>query len=143
MTITDLLRSLTWTGEEGRTDVQVFGVDHMDDLTREEIVERIDEIDRKYQAMNIIEANVQFQQHKEKLRGTPLLQCTIRLFTDEGLFSGTGEEYGASVAFRRAADIAESNALKDKERESPRHQMEQERERTAELVEWWTTTETS
>ncbi|NEU56408.1 CBS domain-containing protein [Halorussus sp. MSC15.2] len=144
VTITDLLRALTWTGDqEQRSDVQVFGVDLLDVLSREEIVERIDEIDGKYKDMDILEANVRFHKHKEQHRGTPFVRCTIRLFTDEGLFSGTGEEYGAQAAFKNAADIVERNALDDKERESPRHQMEQERERTAELVEWWTTTETS
>ena len=143
VTVTDILRALTWTGDEGRADVQVFGVDLMDDLSRDEIADRIEGIDGKYREMDILETNVMFHRHNEKLRGTPLLQCTIRLFTDEGLFSGTGEEYGASAAFKAAADIVERNALDDKDRESPRHQMEQERERTAELVEWWTTTETS
>ena len=143
VTITDLLRALTWTGDdEQRSDVQVFGVELMDTLSRESIVERIDEIDGKYREMDILEANVMFHKHKEQHRGTPLIQCTVRLFTDEGLFSGTGEEYGARAAFRDAADVAEQNALDNKERESPRHQMERERERTADLVEWWTTTET-
>ena len=143
VTMTDLLRALTWRGdEEQRSDVQVFGVDLMDDLDREEIVERIDEIDHKYQEMDILEANVMFHQHKEKHRGTPLIQCTVRLFTDEGLFSGTGEEYGAQSAFKDAAGIAEQNALDNKQRTSPRHQMEHERERTEDLIQWWTRTET-
>lgn len=144
VTITDLLRALTWTGEqEQRSDVQVFGVDLLNVLSREEIVGRIDEIDGKYQEMDILEANVRFHKHKERHRGTPLVRCTIRLFTDEGLFSGTGEEYGARPAFKNAADTVERNALDKKERDSPRHRVNQERERTAELVEWWTTPEPS
>ena len=142
VTTTDLLRALTWTGDEEMADVQVFGVDLMDDLSREDIAERVDEIDNKYGKMDILEANVVFHKHKEQHRGTPLLQCTVRLFTDEGLFSGSGEGYGARASFSEAAEIVEQNALDDKERQSPRAQMEQERERTANLVEWWTTTET-
>jgi len=143
VTETDLLRALTWTEDEARADVQVYGVDLLDVLSREEIADRVDEIDGKYREMDILEANVRFHKHKERHRGTPLIQCTVRLFTDEGVFSGTGEEYGARPAFKTAAETAESNALERKERESPRHQAEQERERTAELVAWWTTTETS
>jgi len=144
VTTTDLLRALTWTDDEKVADVQVMGVDLLDDLSRETIADRIDEIDHKYEKMDVLEANVMFHKHKERHRGTPLVQCTVRLFTTEGLFSGTGEEYGARGAFRTAAEIAESNALDDKERGSPRNQMknERERKRTANLVEWWTTTET-
>ncbi|WP_433630606.1 CBS domain-containing protein [Halomicrococcus sp. NG-SE-24] len=143
VTITDLLEALTWTGEEERADVQVFGVDLLDVLSREEIADRIDGIDGKYREMDLLEANVRFHKHKERRRETPLVRCTIRLFTDEGLFSGTGEEYGAGPAFKDAAEKVERNVLDEKQRTSPRHQMEQERERTVNLVEWWATTETS
>ncbi|UPV74471.1 CBS domain-containing protein [Halorussus limi] len=136
VTETDLLRALTWTEDE-TYDVQVFGVDLMDDLSREDVADRIEEIDGKYQKMDVLEANVVFHRHKEKLRGTPLLQATIRLFTDEGLFSGTGEGYGARASFDEAADILEENTLSDKERKSPRSQMKNEHERTAELLQWW------
>ncbi|WP_128475948.1 CBS domain-containing protein [Halorussus pelagicus] len=136
VTETDLLRALTWTEDE-QYDVQVFGVDLMDDLSRADVADRIEEIDGKYQKMDVLEANVVFHRHKEKLRGTPLLQATIRLFTDEGLFSGTGEGYGAKASFDEAASILEENALSDKERKSPRNRTERERERTAELLRWW------
>ncbi|WP_137287325.1 CBS domain-containing protein [Halorussus salinisoli] len=142
VTETDLLRALTWTEDE-QYNVQVFGVDLMDDLTRESVAERIEEIDGKYQKMDLLEANVVFHRHKEKLRGTPLLQATIRLFTNEGLFSGTGEGYGARASFDEAAATVEENALSDKERKSPRSQMEHERERTAELLQWWRVGEVS
>ena len=136
VTMTDLLRALTWT-EDDQYDVQVFGVDLMDDLSREDIADRIEEIDGKYRKMDVLEANVVFHRHKEAMRGTPLLQATVRLFTDEGLFAGTGEDYGARAAFGEAADILEKNALSDKQRKSPRSQMEHERERTADLLQWW------
>ena len=136
VTTTDLLRALTWT-EEDQLDVQLFGVDLMDDLSREDVADRIEEIDRKYEKMDLLEANVMFHQHKEKFRGTPLLQVTIRLFTDEGRFAGTGEGYGASAAFAEAADKLERNVMDDKNRKDPRNQVQHERERTAELLQWW------
>ena len=136
VTETDLLRALTWTEEE-QMDVQVFGVSLMDDLSREEVGNRIEGIDGKYEKMDVLEANVMFHRHNEKLRGTPLLQCTVRLFTDEGRFAGTGEGYGASAAFDEAADKLERNVLDDKERKMPMNQVQHERERTAELLQWW------
>lgn len=139
VTTTDLLRALTWT-EDDHMDVQVFGVKYMDDLSREDIVERIEELDGKYAKMDIIEANVQFHRHREKFRGTPLLQATVRLFTDEGRFAGTGEGYGASAAFDEAADKLERNVMDDKTRKMPANQAQHERERTAKLLEWWTET---
>ncbi|MFC4550976.1 MULTISPECIES: CBS domain-containing protein [Halorussus] len=136
VTETDLLRALTWTEEE-QMDVQIFGVSYMDDLSRESVADRIEGIDGKYEKMDVLEANVVFHRHNEKLRGTPLLQCTIRLFTDEGRFAGTGEGYGASASFDEAADKLERNVLDDKERKMPMNQVQHERERTAELLQWW------
>ncbi|MEA5409826.1 CBS domain-containing protein [Haloarculaceae archaeon H-GB2-1] len=70
VTTTDVLRALTWT-EEDRMDVQVFGVDFLDDLTREDIAERIEGIDRKYEEMTVMETNVNVHRHKERVRGSP------------------------------------------------------------------------
>lgn len=139
VTKTDALRSLTWTDEE-RIPVQVFNVKLLDNLTRDEIARRIEEIDAKYEAMDILEVNVIFHKHNERMRGMPLILATIRLFTDEGQFSGSGEEYGARAAFDKAADIVEQNALQNKSREmnlynrpdSPERRNELER-----LLGWW------
>ena len=139
VTTTDALRSLTWTGEE-RIPVQVFNVELLYDLTREDIAARIEEVDAKYEAMDILEVNVIFHEHEERMRGVPLLLATVRLFTDGGRFSGSGEQYGARAAFDEAADTVEQNVLQDKDRgmnlhnrpDSPDRRREVER-----LLGWW------
>ena len=136
VTTTDVLRALTVT-EETHIPVQVFNVDLLDDLSREAIAERIEEIDGKYERMDVLEANVVFHEHAEQQRGTPLLQVSVRLFTDEGLFSGTAEGYGARAAFDEAADLAESNALEDKQREHPSQAAETSHVDEEKLVGWW------
>jgi len=137
VTTTDLLRALTWTGEEDRMPIQVSGVHLLDDLAREAIAERIEEIDRKYEEMDVLETNVSFHEHKEKLRGTPLLLARIRLFTDEGRFTASGEGYGASAAFGEAADTLEETVLENKERNHPRGAAERERADPEKLLGWW------
>lgn len=139
VTKTDALRSLTWSDEE-RIPVQVFNVRLLDDLTRDEIAERVEEIDGKYEAMDILEVNVVFQEHSERLRGVSLLLATIRLFTDEGRFSGSGEGYGARAAFDEAAEVVEGNALQDKSRGMNLHNRSDSPERRNELerlLGWW------
>jgi CBS domain-containing protein len=139
VTKTDALRALTWT-EEDRIPVQVFNVSLLDTLTREEIAERVEAIDAKYARMDVQEVNVVFHEHEERQRGLPLVRTTIRLFTDEGRFIGTGEEYGARPAFNEAAGILEENVLEEKSRgmnthtrkDSPKKNQEIER-----LLGWW------
>ena len=136
VTVTDVLQSLTWTPEE-HVDVQVFGVEYLTDLDRETIAERVEEIDAEYAEMGVIEANVTFQRHEEQQRGQPLLRVKARLFTDEGRFIGTGEGYGAAAAFDEAADVLEENVLEQKGRSDPRQLAEHERDRAADLLDWW------
>lgn len=139
VTKTDALQSLTWTDEE-HIPVQVFNVGLLDDLSREAIAERIEEIDGKYEAMDILEANVVLHEHDERLRGVPLLLVTIRLFTDEGRFSGSAEGYGAKAAFSEAAEVVEKNALERKDRNAESHSQKDTPERRADLdqlVGWW------
>ncbi|MEA5389374.1 hypothetical protein VB773_21145 [Haloarculaceae archaeon H-GB2-1] len=64
---------------------------------------------------------------------------TIRLFTDRGRFSGSGEGYGASAAFDDATDVLERNVLDGKEREHADRatKADRDRERAAQLVGWW------
>jgi CBS domain-containing protein len=114
VTTTDLLRSLTWTPEH-QMPVQVFGVDLLD----------------------VLEANVDFQKHKEKQRGTPLLRATVRLVTSQGLFTASGEGYGASSSFTAAADVVEQNVLANKQRTDPKKIAQQERDRAAAMLGWW------
>ncbi|RRJ33543.1 CBS domain-containing protein [Halocatena pleomorpha] len=110
LTKTDVLRALTFTEEE-YLDVQITNIDLLDTLQREEIRRNIEEVVGKYQRMNVQHAHVRLQKHKEKLRGTPLIQCQIRLRTNHGQIAGSGEGYGADSAFRVALDRLERNVL--------------------------------
>jgi len=113
ITKTDVLRALTYTEEE-HMDVQITNVALLDTISRQEIREHIEEIADKYQKMQVQHAHVRFHEHKEKLRGTPLIQCQIRLRTNQGQAAGSGEGYGADNAFRIAADTLERNVLEIK-----------------------------
>ena len=113
ITKTDVLRALTFTEEESM-DVQITNVKLLDSIDRAEIVESITQVVDKYQAMNVIHAHVRFHEHKEKLRGTPLIQAQIRLRTSHGQLAGSGEGYGANHAFHVALDKLERNVLERK-----------------------------
>ncbi|WP_410766721.1 CBS domain-containing protein [Haloferax sp. DFSO60] len=113
LTKTDILRALTYTEQE-RMDVQVTNIDLLETLTRENIINAITEVADKYQRMNVMHAHVRFHEHKEKLRGTPLIQCQIRLRTSHGQLAGSGEGYGSEHAFHVALDKLERNVLEQK-----------------------------
>jgi predicted transcriptional regulator len=113
VTKTDVLRALTYTEEE-HMDVQITNVDLLDTIDRTEIRTCIEEVADKYQRMQVEHAHVRFHEHKEKLRGTPLIQSQIRLRTNEGQIAGSGEGYGAESAFRVALDKLERNVLERK-----------------------------
>ena len=136
VTTTDILRSLTWT-DEPTMPVRVFGVDLLDVLTRDEIADRVEEIVGKYEDMSLIEAHVAFQKHQERNRGLPLIRATVRLFTDRGIHTGTGEEYGAEAAFDSACDLLERNVLDEKGRHDVERKPKDRRERNERLLEWW------
>lgn len=110
---TDVLRALSFTEEE-HLDVQVTNIHLLDSLSRQDIREAIESVADKYQRMQVVHAHVRFHEHKEKLRGTSLLQCRIRLRTNKGQLAGTGEGYGASNAFHVALDKLERNVLERK-----------------------------
>ncbi|AUX07886.1 CBS-domain-containing membrane protein [Halalkaliarchaeum desulfuricum] len=113
VTKTDVLRALTFTEEESM-DVQITNIALLDTISREHIVESIESVSDKYQDMAVHHAHVRFHEHKEKLRGTPLLQCQIRLRTSEGQVAGSGEGYGSEHAFHVALDKLERNVLEMK-----------------------------
>ncbi|RQG93849.1 CBS domain-containing protein [Natrarchaeobius chitinivorans] len=113
ITKTDVLRALTFTEEE-HMDVQITNISLLDTITRESIVESITDVSDKYAEMQVLHAHVRFKEHKEKLRGTPLIHCQIRLRTNKGQVAGTGEGYGAENAFRVALDKLERNVLEVK-----------------------------
>ena len=113
LTKTDVLRALTYTEEE-QMDVQVTNIDLLDTMSRESLVKSISEVVDKYQEMQVHHAHVRFHEHKEKLRGTPLIQSQVRLRTSHGQVAGSGEGYGAEHAFRVALDKLERNVLEMK-----------------------------
>ncbi|WP_423999524.1 CBS domain-containing protein [Haloarcula salina] len=110
LTKTDVLRALTYT-EEDHMDVQITNITLLDTISREDIRADIETVADKYQAMQVQHAHVRFHEHKEKLRGTPLIQCQIRLRTNKGQAAGSGEGYGAETAFNVALDKLERNVL--------------------------------
>jgi len=110
LTKTDVLRALTFT-EEDHMDVQITNISLLDTISREDIRADISEVADKYSAMQVQHAHVRFHEHKEKLRGTPLIQCQIRLRTNKGQAAGSGEGYGASQSFNVALDKLERNVL--------------------------------
>ncbi|MBS3760555.1 CBS domain-containing protein [Halodesulfurarchaeum sp.] len=114
LTKTDVLRALTYT-EEAQMDVQITNIDLLDTISREEIREQITGISDKYSDMQVQHAHVRFNQHKEKLRGTSLVQAQIRLRTNRGQVAGTGEGYGADNGFYVAVDKLERNVLEMKD----------------------------
>ncbi|MDS0259533.1 CBS domain-containing protein [Haloarcula sp. S1CR25-12] len=113
VTKTDVLRALTYT-EEDHMDVQITNISLLDTISREDIRADISKVADKYQAMQVQHAHVRFHEHKEKLRGTPLIQCQIRLRTNKGQAAGSGEGYGAEMAFNVALDKLERNVLERK-----------------------------
>ena len=113
LTKTDVLRALTYTEEENM-DVQITNIDLLDTISRASIQEAITEVADKYRDMQVQHAHVRFSEHKEKLRGTPLIHCQTRLRTNRGQVAGSGEGYGAETAFRVALDKLERNVLEMK-----------------------------
>ena len=113
LTKTDVLRALTYTEEESM-DVQITNIDLLETITRESIQSAITEVADKYRDMQVHHAHVRFSEHKERLRGTPLIHCQIRLRTNRGQVAGSGEGYGAETAFRVALDKLERNVLEMK-----------------------------
>lgn len=113
ITKTDVLRALTFTEEE-HMDVQITNVSLLDTISREDIRSDITSVTDKYRRMQVHHAHVRFQKHKEKLRGTPLIQCQIRVRTNRGQVAGSGEGYGADAAFHVALDKLERNVLEMK-----------------------------
>ena len=110
LTKTDVLRALTYTEEE-TMDVQITNIDLLEAISRESIQESITDVVDKYSDMQVQHAHVRLSEHKERLRGTPLIRCQIRLRTNRGQVAGSGEGYGSKTAFHVALDKLERNVL--------------------------------
>jgi CBS domain-containing protein len=106
VTKTDVLDSLTWEAEGNRA-VQVYGSSLLDDANYEDVVDLIDGFDDRDGGMSVLDAKVHLHEHDERHRGTPLLLARIRLHTDQGLYLGSGEGYGASQALNDARGVLE------------------------------------
>jgi len=113
LTKTDVLRALTYT-EQDHMDVQITNISLLDTISREDIRQEIEAAADKYQDMQVQHAHVRFHEHKEKLRGTPLIRTQIRLRTNRGQVAGSGEGYGAENAFYVALDKLERNVIEMK-----------------------------
>ncbi|MFB6205725.1 MAG: CBS domain-containing protein [Haloglomus sp.] len=113
LTKTDVLRALSYTEEE-YMDVQITNVALLETISREEIIRSVEGTADKFSEMQVQHAHVRFHEHDEKLRGTPLVQCQIRLRTNVGQIGGSGEGYGAESAFHVALDTLERNVLEQK-----------------------------
>jgi len=113
VTKTDVLRALSYT-EEDHMDVQITNIELLEATDRQHVRESIQQVTDKYGKMQVQHAHVRLQEHKEKLRGTPLIQCQIRLRTNKGQMAGSGEGYGARTAFHVALDKLERNVLERK-----------------------------
>ena len=136
MTDSDVLRSLTWTGE-GRMQFQIFNVDLLEGISRDAVADLIEDVVSKDSSLDVLETNVVLHEHQEAQRGTPLIQATIRLFTDEGRFVATGEEYGAGPAIRSAVQKLERSVLDRKEHGRTKKHTPEKRERVEKLLGWW------
>ncbi|MFQ3293011.1 MAG: CBS domain-containing protein/ribosome-associated translation inhibitor RaiA [Halobacteriales archaeon] len=113
LTKTDVLRALTYT-EQDYMDVQITNISLLDTISREDIRKEIGSVAEKYQDMQVQHAHVRFHEHKEKLRGTPLIRAQIRLRTNRGQMAGSGEGYGSENAFYVALDKLERNVIETK-----------------------------
>ena len=110
VTKTDVLRALSYTERE-HLDVQITNIELLEGLSRDAVRQSIEEVADKYSEMQVLHAHVRFHEHEERMRGTPLVQCQIRLRTSEGQVAGSGEGYGARNGFSIALDKLERNVL--------------------------------
>ena len=106
LTKTDILDTLTWEAGGNRA-VQIYGIDLLDDVSYEEVVEMIDKFDDRDHGIDVLDARIHMQKHDEKRRGVPLLLARIRLHTDAGLYMASGEGFGATHALNEARDVLE------------------------------------
>lgn len=135
VTKTDVITALTWERDDGRQPVQVFGLDLLDGIDYDGVSALIESMTSKYGDMQVIKASIELQEHREQIRGVPLVLARIRLVTDRGYFTADGEGYGAGHALRLAANAVERQLLKGKTYgQSKRHPDAEEQEK---LYGWW------
>lgn len=135
VTLTDVLRSLTWGGP-ARRGVEVYGIDLLDDMSHDRIVRMIERFDDRHSGLTVIGAKLHLHEHDETLRGRPLIYARLRLHTDRGLFMATGEGYGAGHAIREARDVLERRLIDHKEHARTKKPMD-DGERWQKRFGWW------
>lgn len=59
--------------------------------------------------------NLRLEQRNEKFRTVPLFYCKANFFTDKGIFSATGQEYGIKQCVGIALDKVKKQLVKKKE----------------------------
>ena len=119
VTKADVVEALS-VEEEWQLPVHINGIDHLDDLSREELAARIESVVRKHAAVSVLEAKVHLHEHSERHRGVPLLLARVRLYTDNGLFVASGEGFGSRHATSEALDALERQLLDEKGTSRPR-----------------------
>ena len=113
VTKTDVLRSLTWT-PKGHRGVQVIGIGLLEDMSYDRVAAMVEELVAKDSEMTLLDATIHLHEHDETLRGTPLVLARVRLFTDRGFVTGSGEGYGAKHALSEARDVVERQIIEQK-----------------------------
>lgn len=113
VTKTDILDALTWGADETRP-VQLYGADMLRDMSYEDVVTLVDGLDGKDAKTTVHDVRIHLQEHEEALRGTPLVLARMRLDSDRGLFTASGEGYGAQQAIDEAKDVMEKQIQKEK-----------------------------
>lgn len=104
LTKSDVLNSLTWSAEGNRA-IQIDGVELLDDVGYSDIVDMINELERKDGDLELQDAKVHISKHQERRRGTPLLFVRVRLSTDRGLITASEDGYGASHALGEVQSV--------------------------------------
>lgn len=135
VTITDILRALTWEAP-ARRSVQIYGIDLLDDTNYDRIVSMIDQFDDNNSDLTVLDAKIHLHEHDETLRGRPLIMARMRVHTDNGMFLGTGEGYGSAHAIREARDVVQRQLLDHKEHARSKKPMD-DVERWEKRFGWW------
>jgi CBS domain-containing protein len=113
VTKTDVLEALTWGADHSRP-VQLYGADLLQDMSYEDVVGLVDGLDGMDDKSSVHDVRIHLQKHDEKLRGTPLVLARMRLDSDGGLYTSSGEGYGARRAIDDAKEAMEKRLRKEK-----------------------------
>lgn len=113
VTKTDVLEALTWGADETRP-VQLYGVELLRDVAYDEVVALVEDLDGMDAKTTVHDVRIHLQEHDENLRGTPLVLARMRIDSDRGLFTSSGEGYGARHAIDEAKEAMEKRIRKEK-----------------------------